>query len=305
MKYIIGVDGGATKTLGILFSKDGTERKRSKKGFSNFSVNEEQSKGNIISVLDELTAGINSDDILLIEIGVAGYSNYLEKDEFELELARKYNTKVSFGTDAAIAYYSVKKDYKKKVIMVLGGTGSVITFEHQDEIQFVGGFGHILGDEGSGYHLAIAALKMVIKQFEEAKIVSKLSKSILKELNITDYNDIKNFVYNNQKSDIAKLSEFIGKKADEADKEAIKLFIDEGVHLAEQTMIAYKTIGHTEEIIIGLKGGFLLEGPYVKEAFIQEIKKYGIKFKIDDQPTEPAYGAYYLALKHLSSKEVA
>lgn len=304
MKYIISVDGGGTTTLGVLFDTSGLELKRVENGFSNFSVNVDISKSNILTTISQLAEGVLQEDLLMIQIGVAGYTNFTQKEIFAQLLEEKYRCKVSMDTDAAIAYYSVKRDSELDVIMVLGGTGSVITYEHDNVIKFVGGFGHILGDQGSGYHMSVKALRNVIRQHEESKTVSKLSNDILTELHTDDYNDIKSFVYNNQKKQIAELSKFIATKALEDDKEAIKLLIDEGVYLAEQTVNAARLLHSKSTVLIGLKGGFLQHAPYVKETFIQQLKKSGIEHKIDERITEPVYGGYFLALKRLSSEGV-
>ena len=51
--------------------------------------------------------------------------------------------------------------------MAIGGTGSVIIMiEHENEINRLGGWGHILGDGGSAYHFVIAALKQLIDEYE-------------------------------------------------------------------------------------------------------------------------------------------
>lgn len=300
-KYIIGIDGGATKTLGVLFDFDGNEVKRVVEDFSNFSVDVSKTEKHIIQTIESLIKGYE-DDVSMIQMGIAGYTNYENKDSFIEYLKSKYGVEVCIVTDAEVALYSVRKDQNKGTIMVLGGTGSVVMVGDEDNIRFIGGFGHILGDQGSGYHLAVSALKNVINQFESGKRITDLSREILNKINAKDYSEIKNFVYNNHKSDIAKLSLYIAEFANAGNGEAIKLFIDEGVFLADQTLKAFQTLKTSDEIIIGIKGGFLLKAPYVKETLINEINKFGIKYILDDHPMEPIYGTYYLAMKHLEKR---
>lgn len=298
-KYIIGVDGGGTKTLGILFDYDGNTKKRVVSGFGNFSVNIEETINHLLSVLEELTEDVEKLAIKFIQIGIAGYSNFNDKEQLNEKLSKLYNCEVSIVTDAEIALYSIKKDSEKNVIMVLGGTGSAVMYDYLGKTQLIGGFGHLLGDEGSGYHLAITALKNIIKQYEERKPITPLTKSILKQINAKNYSEIKNFVYNNKKTEIAKLSEYIAQHANDGDSEAIKLFIDEGRLLAKQTIQAYKALESNNEVIVGIKGGFLLNAPYVKESLIEELNAKNIKYKLDASSVEPVVGAYYLAKSHL------
>jgi len=300
--YIIGVDGGGTKTLGVIFDAQGREVDRSVSGFSNFSVSESQTKKHLFEVIEALYKKVPGQKIDMIQMGIAGYSNYRHKESLTKSIRDRYKTDLSLVTDAEIALHSIKRNRDNPVIMVLGGTGSVVIYEDQHEMHMIGGFGHLLGDEGSGYHLAITALKQVINQFEERKSISPLSTSILKEINASDYSDIKSFVYNNQKVEIARLSEFIAKHALAGDQEAIDLFIHEGNLLASQTLKAYDAMAHHEKVIIGFKGGFLLNAPYVKETLTHTLNQHHVDYQMDTSSVEPVVGAYYLAKRHMDKR---
>jgi len=301
-KYIIGVDGGGTKALGILFDEFGNEERKAVSGFANFSVDPQATITHLHDVLEILTYGIPLEDIIAIQIGIAGYSNFTGKVELMAELQKLYPTSIQIVTDAEIALYSVKQDHDCNVIMALGGTGSVVMVEQDEKISFIGGFGHLLGDEGSGYHLSITALKKIIDQFEKGLPESKLSKAILKEIGASQYSEIKNFVYNNKKKDIAKLSEFIAKHAIEGDNDAKSLVVQEGKLLAEQALRAYATINNGKETLIGLKGGFLLNAPYVKDVLMEELDRTGIKYRMDESSQEPVKGAYFMAKRRLNER---
>jgi N-acetylglucosamine kinase-like BadF-type ATPase len=300
--YIIGVDGGGTKTLGVVFDGQGREVLRSVAGFSNFSVSESETKQHLFEVLEDLYKKKPKIKVEMIQIGIAGYSNYGHKDVLAQAIRDRFKTEVCLVTDAEIALHSIKRNRDNPVIMVLGGTGSVVIYEDHQKMRMIGGFGHLLGDEGSGYHLAITALKQVINQFEERKTISPLSTSILKEIQASDYSDIKNFVYNNRKVEIARLSEFIAKHAVAGDQEAIDLFINEGNLLASQTLKAYDAMDHHETIIIGFKGGFLLNAPYVKETLTKTLNQHHVDYQMDTSSVEPVVGAYYLAKRHMDKR---
>jgi len=302
-KYIIGVDGGGTKTLGAVFNLNGEIASRYETGFANFSANEEISKVNIEKTLDKLIKTFSeSDELVHIQLGIAGHSKLKHKEDYVKHLKYKYNTSVDMTNDALIALYSVKKDLEMNVIMVLGGTGSVIMSSNGEGYTIIGGFGHLLGDAGSSYHLAITALKKIISEYEENKEFSELSIALLHEIGANDHYEISKFVYNSTKSEIAKLSIFISKLALKGNKDAIKLFIDEGEELGKQTYLAYRKLETNKKVIIGIKGGFLLNAPYVKETFINELDKLKINYEILKEQVEPVVGAYYLGLKKISKE---
>lgn len=301
-KYIIGIDGGGTKTLGVLFDIDGRELKRVEFGFSNFSIDEDIAKANVEKTIEALEKDLENDRELFIQMGIAGYSKIKKSTQFVKSLEKKFNALVDLDSDAIIALYSVKQNKNVNVIMVIGGTGSVLMVSDGDQASMVGGFGHLLGDEGSAYHLAITALKKIIEEKESNQEMSELSKLILKEIEALDYLDIKNFVYNNNKSDIARLAKFIAQCALNHNLDAISLLKQEGRYLAKQTLNAYKLANKNEKVVIALRGGFLLNAPYVKETLIEELKISLKDFELDIHPIEPVIGAYYLGFLKLSKR---
>lgn len=296
--YILAIDGGGTKTVGVLYDFDGREIKRSLSGFANFSVNAEKTINHLYTVMDDLYC----EGIAYIQIGIAGYTNYKNKDQLIKDIKTRYTCPVSIATDAEIAFYALKKNDNHPLVLVLAGTGSVLMYQGSDHIKMIGGFGHILGDEGSAYHLAISALKKMIEAYEEGQHISTLSQAILEEIKADTYQDIKTFVYNHDKSHIAKLSTFIADFAYKGNQEAIDLFVQEGELLAKQTLKAIKDLKVTENIRIGFKGGFLLKAPYVKETLLKRLEEEKVSFTYDASASEPVVGAYYLAKRHLDKR---
>ncbi len=301
-KYVIGIDGGGTKTLGVLYNLEGIELKRVEFGFSNFSMGEEEAKQNIEKTIQELVLDLEKDKLLYIQMGIAGISKLRDIDAYQIKLEAMFNASVSLDSDALIALYSVKRDQNVNVILVIGGTGSVLMIGEDDNVQIIGGFGHLLGDEGSAYHLVTSAFRKIIEDNESNQPETDLSKQILKEIKAKDYQAIKDFVYNENKKTIAGLSKFIADRAINNDPDAIELFVQEGKFLAKQTINAYQKIKNKHDIIIALRGGFLLSAPYVKKTLEKELGKQIKDYQIDIQQVEPVIGAYYLGLLRLSKR---
>ena len=302
-EYISGIDVGGTKTLGVLYDLKGTEIDRVTKGFSTLSVDEDKAIENIIATIDYLFNKLEKENLILhIQLGIAGASKLRSKDKFIENIQSRYNATATLVTDAELALNSISKNMSKNVIMVLGGTGSVVIGTNKESNNIIGGFGHLLGDEGSGYHLAISALKEIISQYEHGVEVTNLSKMILKEINATDHFEIKDFVYNNKKSDIAVLSLFISEMAMKGNKEAQSLFENEGKHLARQTYSAYKKIDTNDSVIVCIRGGFLLNAPFVKDTMFEELNKLDMKYEIFEDQVEPIVGAYYMGLIEISKR---
>lgn len=299
-KFIIGIDGGGTKTLGVLYDIEGNELKRSIAGFTNFNIDINKAKANMLVVLDDLTKDINPSDELFIQMGISGYSKIKDRKTYETEVGSRYHATASLESDVLIALYDVKKDEEVNVIMVIGGTGSVLMYSDQYRLEQVGGFGHLLGDEGSAYHLSIMALKTIINEYEDSSEFDDFAKRILSHLNLQNQFDVRDFVYENDKTTIASLAKFVSKLALDGDEKAIELINDEAKHLARQTVKAYLKLQEKDKVIIAFRGGFLTNAPYVKETLIKELKMSIKDFEINTNTNSPVKGAYYLSLLKLS-----
>lgn len=302
-EYVIGIDGGGTATKGVLFALDGREIKRAESGFSNFSVDVGKTKQHLESTIDQLIKGLAKDDkVLHIQMGVAGLSTFAEVSDYADNLSQRYHAPVTMDTDALIALQAVRRGRDVNVIMVLGGTGSVIMTQEDDQVHMIGGFGHLLGDEGSGYHLAMSTLRHVINEFENNLNVSPLSSVIMNEIGANTMSDIKHYVYHHDKKTLASLSQVVAKESLTGDREAVRLLKEEGLHLARQTLTAFRRFKTKKAVVIALRGGFLLNAPHVKEILVDILHQQLPEFELDDTPVDPVIGAYHMSLTKLEKK---
>ncbi|MDD2575486.1 MAG: BadF/BadG/BcrA/BcrD ATPase family protein [Acholeplasmataceae bacterium] len=292
--YVIGIDGGGTKTLGALYSIDGLEIKRVQLGFSNFSVDEVKAKNTLIELIETLLKDLDVSKKVFIQMGIAGASRLSNKESFIDYLESKFNCKVDLDTDALIALYSVDKRKGEIPILAIGGTGSIVMIEKAQIVERIGGWGHLLGDEGSAYHLVITAIKNIISEYELGQGLGVLSEHLLKKMDLDDPKGIIDYVYNKPKSELALLSSEIQQIA-KTDSLAKSLLINEAKMLSGQIITAYKRFINDENIVIALKGSFALKALYVKETILEDLKKHLPNARIDEAGYEPVYGAYRLA----------
>lgn len=298
-KYIIGIDGGGTKTLGVLYNLEGKELKRIELGFSNFSIDEHKSKKTLKAVIANLFE--QTTDKVFVQMGIAGASRLKNKEAFIKELEEEFNIKAYLDTDAHIALYSTVLKENESLIMAIGGTGSIVMTNKNNQVNRLGGWGHLLGDEGSAYHLSIMAIKNIINEFEDGKPYSYLSNHLLKHMEIKDHFKIIEYVYNLDKSTIALLSTEIQKASNQCEI-AKDLLIKEGHYLAKQIINAYNLYIKEGSVVVSLRGSFAQKALFVKETVIKEVSKTIKDIRFDVDAYEPVYGAYQLAKKYITGE---
>lgn len=288
--YILGIDGGGTKTLGVLWDLDGKEVLRVEKGFANFNVDSNASKANIESVIAESIKDIKGN--ISVYMGVSGISGLKDKETYLKELKAKFNlAHVSMESDGYLSLHSVKNDHNLDVIMVIGGTGSIAYSLNDSSVTRLGGYGHILGDEGSAYYLVIQAFKYLIKDFEENEKLSSFSEDLMKLLKVKSTEELKGLVYNVSKDKVAGLAIHISTLAEKGIQPAIDLLEEQGLSLARLVINAYNRLGSDKQVIVAIRGGFINKAPFVKDAFIKELNNNNVNCLIDSSNNEPVLGA--------------
>jgi N-acetylglucosamine kinase-like BadF-type ATPase len=297
---VIGIDGGGTKTLGVLFNDAGEELLRTEFGFSNFSIDEEIAITNINKTIEALLTQREPNDNIMVIMGISGASKLTNKTSFLEALAKTYDVKAELVTDAHIAIHSIDKNPDESVIMAISGTGSAVMMLENDTYHLIGGYGYLLGDEGSAYHLVIQTLKLVTQAFDTQHGWTPLVNKILSFMKVDQREQFVNYVYKLRKTELALLAKIISEAALESDEQAHQLLCNEGKLLAYQVMIAEKRLKVKTKVRIAVRGGFVVNAPYVREAFISELKKHIEYYTIEENPNEAVLGAYRLGIKKLS-----
>lgn len=187
-----------------------------------------------------------------IYVGAAGCEVGDNARFIEERLKLKTNTYIKVMNDAEIALKAMLKG--SDGILTIAGTGSIVFGMNKGISSRCGGWGNLLGDEGSGYQIVISAIKRMIKEEEEDLPQSDLTKAILKELKIKSVNNITEFVYSGTKDEIASLTPIIARIAKDGDKIAEEILLEQGLFIALivaiiATEIFVKLIGNPKLII--------------------------------------------------------
>lgn len=298
MQYIIGIDGGGTKTEALIYDFNGGEIKKVFSGLCNISVDFDLSIKNIEECIKNLISGFDYKSIKFIIIGLAGFIDEKVSLSIENHIKTLFGIECSIVMDADIALYSIKKNSEENTVLVIGGTGSIVAFEEEGIIQYVGGYGHMIGDEGSSYHLVIKAIRQFLNRRDLSEEISDFDRKIYELFGVDKYRNIIDRIYGVNKDVVAGYAIDFASLAYDGFEEARELFINEGKELAKLFLKAISNMTNKENLIVGLRGSFLNNAPYVKESFIDELNNYGIKYKLEKESTKSVKGCFYLALRN-------
>ena len=171
---LLGADGGGTKTLGILADAHGAELSRVQVSASNPNVvGVDGAAGTLADLILACCkqAGCSPADVATAVFGLAGAGNASVQQrltEALRDLLQKQGIRmpaVRFETDARIALEGAFGGGPG--VIVIAGTGSSVLGKSPDgSVRLVGGWGRVLGDEGSGHFVGLEALKVLVRMLD-------------------------------------------------------------------------------------------------------------------------------------------
>ncbi|MCR2821231.1 BadF/BadG/BcrA/BcrD ATPase family protein [Lederbergia panacisoli] len=297
MTYIIGIDAGGTKTTGLILDAQQNIVFQIETGYGNPNVNFKEALDNVWGAVAACLNSQYGKDCEAIVAGVAGIEAEGNRKRFKEFFSDKTKIPAIFVNDAVLAYHALLND--QNGILTIAGTGSISYGRNEEKEGYSGGWGHILGDFGSAYDIAIQVFRQITKEADQGLPYSPLSQALIQELGITSADGLKGFIYNATKGEIASISSFIFAEAQNGNKEAQRFFRNAGVQLGNQTFSLFKKLELDGPLKVGCKGSLLEKNPYVKEKFESHLQKLIGDVEFIRNEVTPAVGALSVALLYL------
>ena len=297
MRYVIGVDGGGTKTETVAYDLEGNKLTSVLTGFGNLVNGKEEALKNILDGLKQIFDKHGKENVEGIYLGLAGSEVGFNADIVYETIKNEFRLEAIIMNDSELALKALLKG--EDGILTIAGTGS-IAFGINGNVQWKsGGWGHLLGDEGSAYKIAIEGLKHMIYENDNNIKLGVLSTELLAKLEIGSVDDIIGFVYSSTKDEIAQLAQVVSKLAEEGDEKSLLIMKTEGTLLAETTRQVFSKLGF-ESCSVGLVGGVVKKSKVFREAYESCLREKANIVSFIDDDTSPAMGAYYIYKKEVT-----
>lgn len=298
MGYFIGIDGGGTKTNGVISLADGKPLATLAVGPSNYhSIGLEQAITHISEVIDALLLAVHADKSQIDAIAFCGAGIDCREDVDIITnafLAKGYSGKLLVENDALGAL--VGANGSKSGAMLISGTGSIIMgIDNKGELIRVGGWGHLIGDEGSAYWIAHSAYRYLSKAHDGRASKTMLYNQLLNALQMTSPEDIIGLLYSPgaTKDKLAAIAPVVVSLFhDDPHAKAIVLDAIEG--LVELIDTLYRRCGH-KNLELKLGGSVLQHSAIFQQCLIDRLKDRP-EIQLALPKADAAEGALILAL---------
>ena len=300
MEYILGVDGGGTKTVALLGDLDGNVLARGIDGPSNaHAVGFDLA----CSALENAIHGARSNfpgEIRALCLGLAGAGRKNDTVRFQIWATQKFpKAMVRVVSDAEILLIAGAPS--GPALAMICGTGSIVYGRTvTGDLIRSGGWGYIFGDEGSGFAIGSMALRAVMQAYDGRGPETLLSELMLARYGLHAPPELVHAVYGAEspRAAVASLADLVEQAAVQGDAVAITILEEAAGELARTVAAVHSKLG-TSVVPLIITGGTILHGKYLRTVFHQACKSQGLEFTAVHYVAEPAEGALKLAGKLL------
>jgi len=302
----LGIECGGTRTV-VLFGPDADGRwRRAEFGPANLRLLDDAGLVNHFQAVKR-TAGAAFDGIA---IGMAGARTERDRQRIGAAAGKVWRGLPAFVTSdletalAAAEGERGRKDTAK--ILILSGTGSCCFGRRPGTpgtgagTLRLGGWGHILGDRGSGYEIGLQALRAAVDGLDRTGRWPALGEEILRALQLNEPDDLIDWVKGAAKQEVAALARTVFGAAAKRDRLARKILADAAAALAEDGANCARRLARE-----GAPVEFVLAGGVAKQAgFARQVaarlRRLRPGARVRRLRRESAWGAIELAKEHFA-----
>jgi N-acetylmuramic acid 6-phosphate etherase len=200
---VLGIECGGTRTVAIAADGHNNQVERAEFGPANLRL---LTDGQLARHFKTIAAAMVRPSA--VAIGMAGARTDEDRNRIRRSAAKAWpNVLCTATSDLETALLAAPKSTASKArILVLSGTGSCCYGQTETRSAKVGGWGHILGDKGSGYEIGLRGLKASIYHYDRAGQWPKLGQGLLRALMLNEPNDLIGWAQTATKSDLAALA---------------------------------------------------------------------------------------------------
>ena len=310
MKYLIGIDGGGTKSKCIAADIKGNPVYESIGGPSNFLVYGLDKVSEIIfNLLTDCIKNLNCgfEDLAFIILGTAGAGRKEDTERLEehfLNYAKYKKAEIKnfiIVSDARIALEGAFPGRPGSIL--ISGTGSIMFGkDSKGYIHRVGGFGRFIGDEGSGYSIGRKGLAELSKFYDGRGKITMLSKLVSNHFGINNSEKLINAVYGSPSRlsrdknnfDIASVAQQVIYAA-KKDDEVCKNIVDEETDELISHIRAMKEKLNQEIMEVSFIGSVITNDNFLSQMLNKKIKERFEDVIVKEAEHQPVMGAVFMA----------
>lgn len=303
--FVIGVDGGGSKTRALLADERGERIAEAVGAGSAVHPQEvERSAGIIAGVVRDAIDEADKHDERprVLCVGVAGVGREPERQAlWEALIAHQLAEDVVVETDLAVAVDDAFGDGPG--VLLIAGTGSSAFGRGPTGVTArCGGWGPVIGDEGGGAWIGRRALSVVSAAADGREPETALTGAVLTATEVSATSDLIRWAAAATPATLATLAPVVMSVADSGDLRAnaiVSMAVEE-LALHVRALARQLFVDERASVPVALMGGLLSKGSSFRKRLEHRLKSAVPGAHLHTGEIDPARGAVRSALRHLA-----
>jgi N-acetylglucosamine kinase-like BadF-type ATPase len=303
VRYYLGIDGGGTKTEMLLVDRDGAVVSHAVGAGCNPNRLSDEALARALVDGVALLAGEGRDLLPRIQVvfaGVAGASHPRNSARVRAALSAALPTAplVRVASDTVPALWSGARG--SPGIVLVAGTGATAYGEDgHGSWHRAGGWGYLIGDDGSGYALGREAVREVCRSADGSGEPTILWDKLAVAHGLHEPLDLVPFVYGRERPPFDELVPLVleaWRDGDGGARRAVARVVDDQAGLIAAV---HRTLGFDDApLTLVLRGGLLVPGGVIRPLLLERLAGYpgGGRYLLARTEAPPVYGSALLAL---------
>jgi glucosamine kinase len=304
MQYVLGFDGGGTKTECVLLDSQRQLRATTRSGPSNpFRIGHEAATAALVQAAQSAAreAGIEIREIKALCAGLAGVGSAQSHEEMQRQIANAFpNTKIRLITDLELSLDAISQG--AAIVFVAGTGSSALGRDAEGHTARAGGHGPLLSDQGSAFDVGRLAVAAAVRERDRTGADSAIGAEILRHLKFSSWTELRDRARAAADEVFPRVFPLVAQAAESGDAHAQSLLRNaaQEIALLVETLVDRLKL-RDSEIYIAKTGGMISNSRYFDAQLDAQLKKIAPHATIGLLAAPPAEAAARLALELLSS----
>lgn len=302
MRFVLGFDGGGTKTDCVLMDEEQKVRARGLGGPSNpmrvgFG-------GALVSVCEAArsalqAAGLSAEQIAVLCTGLAGTSQSDAEMKMQRLLRQEFPASaVHVCTDLDLTLEAAGEG--PAIVLIMGTGSAAVGRDAEGRISRIGGHGPLLGDEGSAYDIGRRACIFAMRHFDKEQTDSPLGTRILRETAVKSWAEFQQRASALPDDVFPRIFSVVAGAAEREDAHARELLRNAARELASLVGDLVERLHFNGKKFSFIKsGGMVGRSKYFDQQIEESLRKVALEAEFTELILPPAEAAARIALKFL------
>lgn len=310
MRYVVGVDGGGTKTNAVVLGEDVGVVGAGTSGPANHrSVGMDTASANIAQAVSSAlqAANITLAQVAAIIMCLAGFDT-------DLDLPVPQRAARSLGyfgptiiENDVVGAWSGATEAQAGLVIIAGTGATGLGMNAKGQLWRTDGWDFILGDAGSGYSIGLAAIRAAMRMLDGRDQPTRLVVELRDIYGVDNAEEMRRLVDSTPfgKFEIAAFAAKVSDMAHQGDPVAQRILTEAGAHLGESAAAIVRMLGMQQDSFpISTVGSVFKSEPWVTDPFRRIILEHAPQATFRPPLHSPEIGAALLAFRRLDDDDI-